>query len=131
MLSVLNRDELASSTRTSKIKAVIFDLDGTLVDTMGDFLLAINGMLHALQLAAIEKPALAQLVGKGSEHLVSSVLAYAIERLPLAQQSQARQAMIESAFFNAAFAKYQHQYGLINGQNSRVYAGVEEALQTL
>ena len=57
------------------IQAVIVDLDGTMVDTLGDFSAALNGMLADLQLPAIDPAAIETMVGKGSEHLIRSVLA--------------------------------------------------------
>ena len=41
------------SSLLSRVDAVIVDLDGTMVDTMGDFNEAINRMLRELALPAI------------------------------------------------------------------------------
>lgn len=59
------------------LEAAIIDLDGTLVDTLGDFAQALGGMLDDLQLPGIALAHIAQLVGKGSEHLIQSVLQHA------------------------------------------------------
>ena len=58
------------------LDAVMLDLDGTLVNTLGDFSAALNGMLADLQLPAIAPEVIEQLVGKGTEHLLRSVLAH-------------------------------------------------------
>jgi phosphoglycolate phosphatase-like HAD superfamily hydrolase len=57
------------------LQAVILDLDGTLVDTAGDFVVALNLMLHDLGLPAIDHGFVARTVGKGSEHLIRQTLA--------------------------------------------------------
>ncbi|MFM2187858.1 MAG: hypothetical protein RIR43_2430, partial [Pseudomonadota bacterium] len=46
------------------IRAVILDLDGTLVDTLGDFTVALNAMLADLALPALSRQAIERLVGK-------------------------------------------------------------------
>jgi len=55
---------------------VIVDLDGTLVDTLGDFDVALNAMLRDLSLGVVERSAIERMVGRGSEHLIRSVLQY-------------------------------------------------------
>ena len=54
--------------------AAIVDLDGTLVDTLGDFTAALNAMLADLGLPTVDAHVVETMVGKGSEHLVRSVL---------------------------------------------------------
>ena len=96
------------------LQAIMFDLDGTMVDTMGDFDVALNAMLRDLQLPAIERGVIQQLVGKGSEHLIRQTLAHVGASANLYEQ---------------AFASYQQQYGEINGEYSALYPGVREGLQ--
>ena len=57
------------------IEACLIDLDGTLVDTLGDFEAALNQMLAALGRAPVTRAQIALMVGKGSEHLIKSALA--------------------------------------------------------
>ena len=45
------------------IRAAIVDLDGTMVDTLGDFAAALNGMLTDLALPAIAANAFRPMVG--------------------------------------------------------------------
>jgi len=100
----------------SHFDAAIVDLDGTLVDTLGDFVAALGGMLDDLGLPPVAAEAVSAMVGKGSEHLIASVLRHvgaAPER------------------FDAAWQRYQHHYLAINGRHSRVYPGVREGLQAL
>lgn len=104
--------------RSFHFDAAIIDLDGTMVDTLGDFSAALNTMLADLQLPAIAPDAIEAMVGKGSEHLIRSVLAHVSV------------ADIE-ALYPQAWARYQQHYLAINGQYARVYDGVREGLQAL
>ena len=52
----------------------MLDLDGTLVDTLGDFEVALAAMLRQLGRAPLPREAVACMIGKGSEHLVESAL---------------------------------------------------------
>nr|WP_315245307.1 phosphoglycolate phosphatase [uncultured Albidiferax sp.] len=110
----------------ANIQATIVDLDGTMVDTLGDFAAALNGMLADLGLPAIAPSAIATMVGKGSENLINSVLKHALTLIPSAQA-----AINNEALFDQAFARYQHHYGTINGQFSAVYPGVVAGLQAM
>ncbi|MDB5930611.1 MAG: phosphoglycolate phosphatase, partial [Polaromonas sp.] len=111
--------------------AAIIDLDGTLIDTMGDFVAALNRMLADVlppQLAAVAVDAetASRMVGKGSEHLVRSVLNHV-----QAQSAAAQSAIDLVALYPQAQASYQQHYASINGQHSTVYGGVMQGLQQL
>lgn len=103
-------------------QAAIIDLDGTLVDTLGDFGVALNLMLADLGLPAVQAADVERMVGKGSEHLIHSTLAHV---------APAREAAEREALFPAAMAAYQRHYLAINGQHASVYPGVGEGLQLL
>ena len=96
--------------------AVIIDLDGTLVDTLGDFEVALNLTLAELGLAAVGRAFIERTVGQGSEHLIRSTLA---------------EVGGAAAQYDAAWAAYQHHYRAINGRQAQVYPGVEAGLQRL
>ena len=106
------------------VDAVIVDLDGTMVDTLGDFVVALNLMLADLPAPycnhPVDRATVSRLVGKGSEHLLSSVLSLA--------GGQARDAQ---AVYAQAWPSYQRHYLDINGQHSMVYPGVVAGLQRL
>ena len=111
--------------------AAIIDLDGTMVDTMGDFVVAINLMLHDMSFRPVDRAVVELLVGKGSEHLVNSVLNHALRqeiRGLCAINSEANQATGVHVLFDAAFASYQQHYRAINGQHAAVYPGVVDGL---
>lgn len=109
-----------------RVKAVIIDLDGTMVDTMGDFVVAINLMLRDLGYEPVDRAVVALRVGKGSENLVNSVLNHA-----LAQSIPAQAAPERVANFDHALSLYQLHYRAINGQHAQMYPGVVEGLQAL
>ena len=106
--------------------AAIIDLDGTMVDTMGDFVVAVNLMLRDVGYDEVDRAVVALRVGKGSENLVNSVLIYA------ASQSIRTQAAPEKIVtFDHALGLYQQHYRRTNGQHAQVYPGVMEGLQAL
>ena len=123
------------------IDAAIIDLDGTMVDTMGDFVLSINLMLAEIlpnalpQAPQLIRAVVERMVGKGSEHLIKSVLELLVaqySRALFATKKVANEDFTEDgAVFKAAFASYQKHYLAINGQQAQVYAGVVEGLQAL
>lgn len=106
--------------------AAIIDLDGTMVDTLGDFAQALGRMLDDLALPGIERTHIERMVGKGSEHLIKSVLHHV-----LAQAGKAPAAINTEAIYPQAWARYQHHYLAINGQYAQVYPGVPEGLHAL
>ena len=105
-----------SRPRLPPLRAAIVDLDGTMIDTLGDFAEALNRMLDDLRLPAIGRPAIERLVGKGSEHLVRSVLSHV---------------GAASQLYPAAWDAYQRHYLSVNGMHSEVYPGVVEGLTLL
>ena len=107
---------LAPSAPSAPLQAAIIDLDGTLIDTIGDFAVALNAVLGELALPAVERTFIALTVGKGSEHLIRSTLAHV---------------GADAALYERAWALYQQRYEHINGQHSDVYPGVEAGLRLL
>jgi len=104
----------------SNFDAAIVDLDGTMVDTIGDFVVALNHMLDDLALPHIDAPTVEAMVGKGSEHLIHSVLRH------VRATSEG-----DGTWFERAWPRYQHHYLAINGQHAEVYAGVVQGLSAL
>ena len=110
----------------SRIDAAIVDLDGTMVDTLGDFAVALNLMLADLAMPPVEPRHVEAMVGKGSEHLIVSVLNHLAPPLegaaPVTQMD---------ALYQRAWQRYQHHYLAVNGLHSAVYPGVVEGLRAL
>ena len=114
-----------------QLKAVMVDLDGTMIDTLGDFEVALNRMLTDLDLPLLNRALVERTVGKGSEHLIRSVLAHQLalpEVKGLANVCEARSA---EHLYEAAWQRYQHHYLAINGEFATVYAGVVDGLQQM
>lgn len=109
---------LPAPAQALEIDAVMVDLDGTMVNTLGDFAEALNRMLADLKLPAIAPQVIENMVGKGSEHLIRSVLAHV-------------GAQDVEALYPQAWQRYEHHYLDINGQFADVYPGVREGLQAL
>ena len=115
----------------ARYDAAIVDLDGTMVDTMGDFVVALNRMLAdflppGLTGATLDAGTVSCMVGKGSEHLVISVLNHV-----LAQSGRAQAAIDLVANYDLAYASYQAHYAAVNGQHAALYPGVLAGLQAL
>ena len=98
------------------LDAAIIDLDGTLVDTLGDFSAALNAMLRKLGQPEVQTGVVAGFIGKGSEHLIRQTLAH-IGAAP--------------SLYDAAWEHYQDAYRGLNGRFAQVYPGVEEGVRAL
>ncbi len=100
----------------SNIQAAIVDLDGTMVDTLGDFDAVLNGVLRELGLPGVDRAFLGRTIGKGSEHLISSTLT---------------EIGADAALYEPAWALYQRRYLEVNGDYAAVFPGVVEGLTLL
>jgi phosphoglycolate phosphatase len=98
------------------LQAAIVDLDGTMVDTLGDFVVALNATLAELRLPAVGRTFIAEIIGRGSEHLLRTTLAAV---------------GADAALYDAAWERYQHHYEAINGEYANVFDGVVEGLEWL
>lgn len=101
------------------IQAAIIDLDGTMLDTAPDFLVAINRMRAEFSLPALDIVTITNFVGKGSENLIHRVLSTDFAPAQVEQH------------FEQAMASYQKHYLAINGDYSTLYPEVIEGLQAL
>lgn len=101
------------------IQAAIIDLDGTMLDTAPDFLVAINRMRAEFSLQPLDIVTITNFVGKGSENLIHRVLSTDFAPDQVEQH------------FEQAMASYQKHYLAINGDYSTLYPDVIEGLQAL
>jgi phosphoglycolate phosphatase len=114
------------------IQAVIVDLDGTMIDTLGDFEVALNRMLADFSLPPVDRTFIEATVGKGSEHLIRSTLAYVkSKRNQHFAGIKSVYDATESIAYEEAWQSYQSHYLSCNGEASEVYAGVREGLEAL
>lgn len=96
------------------LDAAIVDLDGTMVDTLGDFVAALDATLDDLSLPRVPRAFVARSIGKGSEHLIRETL---------------REAGGDAALYEPTWSAYQARYREVNGRHAEVYPGVVEGLQ--
>ena len=109
-------------TRAVDVRAVMIDLDGTMVNTLGDFDLALNGMLAEQQWPRVECSFIERMIGKGSPHLV---------RQTLLHLGLGRDGAVDGALYERAHTCYQQHYNRINGRASHLYPGVKEGVEQL
>jgi len=100
----------------ANLHAAIVDLDGTMIDTLGDFVVALGAVLAGFGLPPVDRAFVERTVGRGSEHLVRSTLA---------------RAGADAGLYEVAMVRYQQHYEAINGQHSAVFPGVVEGLDRL
>ncbi|MDY0745137.1 phosphoglycolate phosphatase [Paucibacter sp. R3-3] len=105
-----------TSQNPDQPQAFIVDLDGTMVDTLGDFVAVLNRVLQDLALPVVGRDFVERTVGQGSEHLIRSTLAHV---------------GAEPQLYEDAWARYQAHYTVLNGQHSEVFPGVVEGLERL
>lgn len=98
------------------LQAAIVDLDGTMVDTVGDFDAALALTMADLGRPRVSRDFILRTVGKGSEHLITQAL---------------QEAGAPAALYDQAWVRYQHHYLSINGQHAPVFEGVLEGLRAL
>ena len=115
----------------TQFQAAIVDLDGTMVDTLGDFEIALNRALADLDLPPVTRALVERTVGKGSEHLIRSVLAHQLALPEVKCLTNVCDARSVENLYDAAWQRYQHHYLAINGEFATVYPGVVEGLQQL
>lgn len=104
------------------VRAAMIDLDGTMVNTLGDFDLALNGMLAEQQWPRVEHAFIARTVGKGSPYLV---------RQTLLHLGLGRDGVVNDDLHERAHACYQQHYSRINGRASHLYPGVKKGVEQL
>jgi phosphoglycolate phosphatase len=105
------------------ITACIIDLDGTLVDTLGDFEAALTEAFIALGRPPVPREQVALLVGKGTEHLLRGALAIGQAHPPADADA--------NADLQRLWPLYERAYLRINGNHSAVFPGVEAGLRAL
>jgi len=104
-----------------QIAAVLFDLDGTLLDTAADIALALNRAVAELGWAPVPEVQVRTMIGRGAPML--------IRRVALAQQRA-----LEEPDLAALTERFFHHYGALQESDeatARPFAAVPETLQEL
>jgi phosphoglycolate phosphatase len=97
------------------VRAFLFDLDGTLIDSKMDLVHAVNAMLRDTRREELPSDLIASYVGHGAPQLIASTLG------PSSTEEERHEAL-------AIFLKHYEQNKL---QETRVYQGVVEGLRQL
>ena len=104
-------------------KLVMFDLDGTLVDSIPDLATAIDQMLHHLDRPAAGVDKVRLWVGNGAATLVKRALADSMSTADLES--------IPEDIYDEGFRHFLIQYHKVNGDKSTLYPGVIEVMKKL
>jgi phosphoglycolate phosphatase len=105
----------------SRIRAVLFDMDGTLVDTLPDIAAAVNAALRDLKLRELDDAHIAGLIGNGPRVLSRRAL-----EAQASLGAEQREALVEPLL-----AGYAGHYATQAGSNGRLYPGALDMLQEL
>lgn len=107
------------------LRAVIFDLDGTLLDTLDDLTAAVNHALGAFGMGALDRVRVRRYVGNGVPKLIERVLYY----VTTGNEPDLDNGTFEDrALFNACLAEFTEYYNEHNADLTRPYDGVAEML---
>jgi phosphoglycolate phosphatase len=107
--------------RGHPLRAVLFDLDGTLLDTVADITLALNRTMLEYGARELPEDEVRRMIGRGSPILIERAVAWAGRAVDKTVQA----AMVERFF---------HHYGELEESNedrARPYPGAAEALRAV
>lgn len=104
-----------SNANLARLRAFVFDLDGTLIDSKMDLVHAVNAMLRATGRPEQGTERVASYIGHGAPQLIASVLG------PASTEEERREAL---AVFLTEYEKRMLEL-------TRAYPGVEEGLRAL
>ena len=100
-------------------RAVLIDLDGTLVDSLPDIACATNAMRTELGLPRLPLSQIASYVGKGVDILIHRALSGTMSDLAASED------------FQRGRQSFNRHYSEVNGNESRAYPGAPQALEDL
>lgn len=96
-------------------RAVIFDLDGTLVDSAGEIAAALNSSLYEVGLGSLPRQRVEALIGRGVRALVERAL----------------QELDAPRHLDEVLARFETHYDRVVGTQARLFAGVQPGLERL
>ncbi|MDB4096613.1 HAD-IA family hydrolase [Methylophilaceae bacterium] len=98
----------------NNIKAILFDLDGTLFETAPELSKAVNLMLKDLEMTQLKTNEIKRFIGRGAENLIKQSIEVSTKKDP-------------TLVFANAEKLFAHHYSLISA-NSLMYEGVEKSI---
>jgi len=115
--------QLFNSFFSGKPELIVFDLDGTLVNSVPDLTTAVNRTLQQLGRMPVEEDAVRCWVGDGADMLMRRALARDETEAAVNKVSETLLANAMTCFF--------HNYRMCNGEHSTLYPTVHETLEQL
>jgi len=103
-------------------KAIHFDLDGTLIDSVPDLTLAVNAMLEKLGRDTFDEKTIRYWVGNGAHTLVKRALL---------GMREIEEKKVEEHYFNEALSLFLEAYTLVLCKATKPYPEVVETLDVL
>jgi phosphoglycolate phosphatase len=100
-------------------RAVLVDLDGTLLDTAGDLAAAANATLAEFGLALLPESTVRDFIGRGIAHLLRRCI------------ETSSGAAVEEAFFERALERFGLHYERLNGSAATPYPRAVEGLERM
>ena len=108
------------------VQAVLFDLDGTLLDTVADLHAAINGMLADVGCPLLPEDTVRRYVGRGVTNLVRRSLWGAA-----AEESGTASTDKDASLLAVALDRFRCHYAVENGRRAVLYPGVRDGLEAI
>ncbi len=102
---------------------IMFDLDGTLIETSPEIFDAVNDTLHHFDLPLVTQPQVERWIGYGTRELMVQALAHAQDIAVAAVRASEQLALI--------WAEFDRCYDIRCGTRSKTYPHVPEVLQVL
>ena len=112
------RDPAAHTRRSRAIRAVIFDLDGTLIDTAEEIALALGRTFAELGLPTLPRPDVVALIGRGMHSMVQRALRQVGDEAAAARPEP-------------AIARFEAHYAEVVATCAEPFPGVREGLARL
>ena len=113
-------DPRAPERPSTPVQAVLFDLDGTLLDTVADIALALNRALAEQQIRPLAVTTVRELIGRGAPTLIRRAL-----------ELVAGRAAFDEGRLLERFSFHHERMQALNEDRARVYPGVAEGLAAI
>ena len=120
-------EELAARPPWQGVRLLVFDLDGTLINSCGDIIDSANATLRELGRPALPGEVIASYVGNGAPVLVERVLARSNGHAP--DDPAAAAALRSGEEYRRALAEFLRIYDRNKLARTRLYPGVESTLR--
>lgn len=117
-----------ATTSFRGIRAIAFDLDGTLADSVPGLAQALDRALNALNLPAAGQTRVSNWVGNGADMLVDRALSWALAQTASGDSTTISTQPVQHSHLRQQFDRYYHSTAT---SGSVLYQGVAETLQKL